>query len=129
MGERRTKIKDSLEEIETLKNDFQGKLESMNAEKQLLVQSFTEQMQEGKKDLETQKATLLEEMQTTREALLQKTQKELQEQKDALLANVQKEVLHAMEKIVMTVVNNQLSTTSVSQSVSEEWKKHIAHHS
>ncbi len=129
MNDRKKKITDSINEIEFLKTEFDEKLKSMKSERETLVHNFQEQMDKGQKELSEQKAILISEMQITREKLIEETQKELQTQKDKLVENVQKDVLSAMQKIVLTVLKAQMNEGTISQSIEDQWKKHLTHHS
>lgn len=129
LNERKSKITDSIEEIENLKTEFDEKLTEMKTERETLVHNFQEQMEKGQKELAEQKALLISEMQITREKLLDETQNALQDQKDKLVENVQKEVLSAMQKIVLTVLKAQMNEGTINQSIEDQWKKHLTHQS
>lgn len=129
METRRQHIVDSLEGVEVMKQEFNMKLDLMQQEKAELLASFHEQMAQGKKDLEEQRQRILAEAEHTKERLISEATAEIDRKKAALVAEVQADVLRSMHKIVLHVLKNQVDEAAVQKSITDQWTRHIAHHS
>lgn len=128
MTARRTRIEGSIEEIEQLKKDFDEKVANMKEEREMLVQSFQEQMVRGKKDLEDQRTALVTDMNAAREKMMMDTQRDLGLQRERFLSEVQQGVLGAMQRIVVSVVRDTVDEGTVRASIAERWKQEIERH-
>lgn len=124
LDERTKIIKNSIEEANQLKSQFELKLKKIEEQQAESKVQQANELQQLKKELEAKRTELIEQMETERNEMLAKTEKEMVERKEALFQEAEKQMLQVIEKMVLYIVRNKLPQEVVNQSVQEAWKEY-----
>jgi len=124
LDERNETIKNSIEEANRLKTEFQEKLSEIEKDQEEAKFKLLAEMEQVKKQLEIQRKELVEKMEAERKEMMDKAQKEITERKDMLLTEVEGRMLEIIKKMVMFVVQNKLPEDVIVKSVKDAWTEY-----
>ena len=126
LDQRRTHIKNSIDEANTLKAEFERKYQEMKAEQLSMHAQFETQMSKLQTELTEKKTQLIADMDAKRRTLLEDTEAELQKRRSELLSQVESDVLKAMTFIVSQYIATHTDPASVEKSLEKEWSSFVS---
>jgi len=128
LEKRQNVIKASIHEAETLKSEFEKKLQEMKKKQEQMRTDFEEQMDKGKKELESKRTELIEDMEEKRQSMLSDAKRDIDARKDGLVKEAEKEMILAMGKIIEAVIGDVADQKAVEKSIENEWNAFLTPH-
>lgn len=122
MDERRKKIKDSIEEAQSLRDEFAAELAKTQKEKEKVEAELREELQKLHKFTDQKRAELVKEMEAARADMMQKAQAEIDQKKEQLIKDAEADVKRLMSQIILQIVENQVPEEVIQGSIKDAWK-------
>lgn len=124
IDDRRKQIKDSIDEAEKLKNEFEATLAKSEAAKEATEAELREELKKLQSYVEKKKAEMVAEMEAARSSMMEKAQKEIDEKKASLLKEAETDVKALMTRIILHIVENQVPEDVIQKSIESAWKSY-----
>lgn len=115
-------IKNNLTEAERLKLEIQKEKEEFENQKKKMREEMNLEMRKFKDALEVKNLELEKENQERREKMVADARKEIQAKKDDIYSEMQDEILLVVSTVVKKLIKEEVSETSIKNSVKEVWK-------
>ncbi|KKP36470.1 hypothetical protein A2483_03080 [Candidatus Peregrinibacteria bacterium RIFOXYC2_FULL_33_13] len=123
MDQRREHIKNSINEADKLKHEFQKKYDEMNQEKEDLKAKMQAEMQKLQKYAEEKKSEMLKEIELERVRMIEETQAELQKKKDELIPDIEKKLIIIIKKVILDFVQHKVPENIIEESITHSLDK------
>jgi F-type H+-transporting ATPase subunit b len=115
-------IKNNLSEAERLKQEIQKEKEEFENQKKKMREEMNLEMRKFKEALEQKNLYIEKEMNEKREKLMDEARIEIKNKKNEIYSEMQDDILLLVSKVVKNFIKEEVSESTIKNSVKEVWK-------